>query len=80
MMPDQRGAIGKRSAESFFEARVVAYGGKAVVPARLLAERREQLDGPLEMSTSSTSNHRRVRRDTNSGLEGQRHRRARTRG
>src|SRR5207245_4846937 len=32
------------------EPRVVAYGGEVVVPARLLAERREQLDGPTEVA------------------------------
>src|SRR5206468_12360618 len=38
-----------RSAKSLFEPRVVACGSEVVVPARLLAERREQLDGPPEV-------------------------------
>src|SRR4029453_16493392 len=35
-----------RLAKSLLEARVVAYGREVVVPLRLLAEPRQQLDGP----------------------------------
>src|SRR5918999_2997257 len=38
-----------RSAKSLLESRVVAYGGEVVVSARVLAEPREQLDGPSEV-------------------------------
>src|SRR5262245_31686151 len=38
-----------RSAKGLLESRVVAYGGEVVVPARVLAEPREQLDGPSEV-------------------------------
>src|SRR6476660_3980745 len=38
-----------RSAKSLFEPRVVAYGGEVVVSARVLAEAREQLDGPSKV-------------------------------
>src|SRR5215217_4977215 len=37
------------STKSVLEPRVVAHGGEVVVATRLLAERREQLDGPLEV-------------------------------
>src|SRR5512133_922635 len=36
--------------KSLFEPRVVSYGGEVVVGTRLLAERREQLGGSLEMA------------------------------
>ena len=39
----------RASAKGLLEPRVVAYGGEVVVPAFLLAERREQLDGPPEV-------------------------------
>src|SRR5947208_10006722 len=38
------------SAKSLLESRVVASGGEVVVRARLLAERREQLDGPPQVA------------------------------
>jgi hypothetical protein len=38
------------SAKSLLEPRVVAYGREVVVSARVLAEPRQQLDGPTEMS------------------------------
>src|SRR4051794_13357603 len=37
------------SAKRLLESRVVAYGGEVVVSARVLAEPREQLDGPSEV-------------------------------
>src|SRR5688572_24314522 len=43
MSPDSR------SAESLLEPRVVAYGGEVIVFARVVAEPREQLDGPSEV-------------------------------
>src|SRR5215211_2981272 len=39
-----------RSAKSLLKPRVVAYGREVVFPARLLAERREQLDGAPEVA------------------------------
>src|SRR5829696_10152539 len=38
-----------RSAKSLLEPRVVAYGGEVIISARVLAEPREQLDGPPEV-------------------------------
>src|SRR5204863_8791552 len=45
----RRGPRPTRSAKSLLEPRVVAYGGEVVVSARVLAEPREQLDGPSEV-------------------------------
>src|SRR5205823_6698215 len=47
--PARRGSRPTRSAKSLLEPRVVAYGGEVVVSARVLAEPREQLDGPSEV-------------------------------
>ena len=50
--PSPRGAqvaTKARSAKSLLEPRVVAYGGEVVLSARLLAEPREQLDGPSKV-------------------------------
>src|SRR5206468_5427270 len=45
----RRGSRPTRSAKSLLEPRVVAYGGEVIVSARVLAEPREQLDGPSEV-------------------------------
>src|SRR5207247_9918850 len=45
----RRGSRPTRSAKSLLEPRVVAYGGEVVVSARVLAEPREQLDGPSQV-------------------------------
>src|SRR5438093_11077177 len=50
--PPPRGAqvsTKARSTKSLLEPLVVAYGGEVVVSARVLAEPREQLDGPSEV-------------------------------
>ena len=40
--------------KSLLEPRVVAYGGEVVVSGRVLAEPREQLDGPPEWANVSS--------------------------
>src|SRR5436190_17050675 len=44
-----------RSAKSLLESRVVVYSGEVVVPTRILAEPREQFDGPPEMAKRGVS-------------------------
>src|SRR6266545_19379 len=50
-------------AKSLLEPRVVAYGSEVVVPARLLAERRVQLDGPPEVAERLVAGVARERRE-----------------
>ena len=52
-----------RSAKSLLEPRVVAYGRQVVVPVRLLAEPRRQLDGPPEVAERLVPSLARERRE-----------------
>src|SRR5437879_9252979 len=61
--PARRGPRPTRSAKSLLEPRVVAYGGEVVVSARVLAESREQLDGPSEVGERVVAGVARERRE-----------------
>src|SRR6266540_1390 len=60
----RRGSRPARSAKSLLEPRVVAYGGEVIVSARVLAEPREQVNGPSKVGERLVAGVARERRET----------------